>query len=101
MALVVRLQITAGDGVRGLETLEVRRLTPLRESRRPADERHDYQARRYDTQGAELATAVFRHRYGDGAWMCVMRALMALTLSTRVEGAPIRSVAGFDLGEST
>lgn len=99
MALVVRLQITAGNRLMGLETLEVRRLTPLVDSLRPNDEQHDYQARRIDRTGATLATAKFTHRYGDGAWMCTMRALMALTLTTRVEGDSIRTVEGFDLGE--
>jgi hypothetical protein len=96
MALVVRLQITASDalglvGLDDIETLEIRRLTHLHSSH-PDDERHEYLAVRYSPTGDKRAEARFRHRYGDGAWMCVLRALMALRVSTRVVGQPLHEL---------
>ena len=89
MALAIRLQITnTAGGLDDIETLEIRRLTSLH-SAHPDDERHQYLAIRYSPTGDKRAEAHFRHRYGDGAWMCVLRGLMALRVSTRVVGQPL------------
>ena len=81
MALVVRLQITSGSHHRldDIETLEVRRLTMLRRDREHADDEvHEYVAHRLSPTGEIRARAQFEHRYGDGAWRCVQRALHAM-----------------------
>ena len=81
MALVVRLQITnGGGGLDDIELLEVRRLTRLHSTTASgkAQEVHEYAATRFGMAGDVRATAQFSHRYGDGAWVCVLKALEAL-----------------------
>lgn len=76
MALVIDLRITAGAELAPLDRLVIRRLTALHAPMdKAADEVHQYEAK---VGEPVRATTTFAHRYGDGAWVCVLKALEAL-----------------------
>jgi hypothetical protein len=78
MGLYVHLDITAGrEGMKSLGVLEILRQEPLLDQEDHSDEIHEYVAKVHD--GVLVAAAArFSHRYGDGAWALVHRALEAL-----------------------
>lgn len=72
MALVLDLQITYTDGsLKNLDRLVIRRLRPLEDPFDPSDEVHPYDA--FLEQGDGVVQ--LEHRYGDGAWVLVCKAL--------------------------
>lgn len=80
MGLYVDLTITTSSGsLRRLGSVEIVRLLPLRNPEDPNDETHRYRARRSTAKGTDRE-AFFDHRYGDGAWTCVEKALGSLDL---------------------
>lgn len=84
MALVVDLRVTTGHGTDRIQLLEVRRLTGLH-SRNPDDEVHRYVAQPFVDDQPSGRGREFEHRYGDGAWVCVARALHALGIDPGTE----------------
>ncbi len=78
MGIYVRVDLALGDvGTKSLGVLEILRQEPLIDRDRPNDETHNYMAKVSNgriTQGPVL----FIHRYGDGAWVCIAKALKAL-----------------------
>lgn len=79
MALVVQIGITVRrpDGAQFIEPideLEIRRLEPLVNPGHPAWEVHRYRASTH-TPGDPVE---FMHRYGEGAAVCVEKALTAI-----------------------
>lgn len=80
MAMVIKLQATAGGTLHTLGTVEVQRQTRLDNPEDPYDEVHTYDVRQYRGFGnipAQEATTV-EHRYGDGAWTLAQKAIEAL-----------------------
>lgn len=77
MPLEVSLQVTTGGDLQAIETLRISRITSLHNRDRD-DQVHHYVAERFSPEGMPRAKATFRHRYGDGAWVCTLRALLAL-----------------------
>jgi len=89
VALVVDLGITAvAGGVKRIEVLEIRRLEMLQDRSQPFDEVHTYRVRRYSKEQGNpvqdgltyLDEKEIEHRYGDGAWVLVRKAMDALGL---------------------
>lgn len=87
MALVVEIGITAGNRIQPIETVEIRRLEDLADPRHPDNETHPYAVTAY-VENVKVATAEITHRYGDGARVCVKRALDALWADPREEQNP-------------
>lgn len=82
MALVVQIGVTnSHGGIQPIETLEIRRLEPLRVSDRPDLIVYPYMATVHEFRDGGFApgqTATLEHRYGDGAKTLVSNALAAL-----------------------
>lgn len=82
MALVVQIGVTnSRGGIQPIETLEIRRLEPLRLSESPDLEVYPYVATVHEFRDGvpvPAQTATLAHRYGDGAKTLVSNALAAL-----------------------
>lgn len=76
MGLYADLRITDGRGSKSIGMLEIVRQEPLIDRENPHDETHRYVAR----IGRKQAEVM--HRYGDGAWRLVERALEQLDIDT-------------------
>lgn len=87
MGLFVDLRITARTGsTRHIGFLEIVRKEHLHNFQDPNDEEHPYVVRVYDDEMRLIASSSVKHRYGDGAWMLVAKAMEALDLNTSVNG---------------
>lgn len=81
MALVMKVAVTERGGrLRSIETIEIRRLEPLRDPDDPSDETHRYRVRVYESDDLVRVRAEVEveHRYGDGARRLMWLALSAL-----------------------
>lgn len=81
MALVMRAAVTGRGGrLQSIETIEIRRLGPLRNPDDPSDETHRYRVRVYaaDDFATVRQEVEVEHRYGDGARRLMWLALSAL-----------------------
>lgn len=88
MSLVIDLGITYTDGsLRSIDRLIIRRLTGLRRPLRAEDEVHEYEA----YLSAEDVYVRLEHRYGDGAWVLVRKALEELETQ---HGKNVETVTG-------
>lgn len=79
MGLYLRMEITSG----GLSTKHLGDLVIVREEAlvnkaNPDDEVHPYRTQIVNNGRTVKGPEKFEHRYGDGAWTCVRRALEAL-----------------------
>lgn len=86
MALVVDLKITAGGTLQRLGSVEIVRQESLENPEFPYDEVHTYVVKRYKGFGGrnDGVPATVEHRYGDGAWALVQKALAALKIEDRM-----------------
>ena len=85
MGLYVDLRITATYGTVRLGLLEILRTEHLIDKTNPADEEHSYDVRVYDEDMKIVARGTTRHRYGDGAWVLVAKAMEAAKLTPSLE----------------
>lgn len=91
MGLYVDLRITAPlRGTKRLSFLEIVRDEHLIDPQNPAGEEHSYDVRVYDEDMFVTARASVRHRYGDGAWVLVARAMEAANLTHSLESEIVR-----------
>lgn len=86
MAMVIKLQATAGGTLQTLGVVEVQRQTRLENPDDPYDEVHTYDVRRFKGMGSTRAQepTTVDHRYGDGAWTLAQKALAALKIEDRM-----------------
>jgi hypothetical protein len=80
MSLIVRVSVEPAEELVG--TLVIQRQEDLR----PGRGFHAYVASRLDEHGNTVASARLRHRYTDGAWVLVAKALKALKSNIDGEG---------------
>ena len=85
MGLYVDLRITATYGTVRLGFLEIIRTEHLTDKKNPADEEHAYDVRVYDEDMKIVTRGTTRHRYGDGAWVLVAKAMEAAKLTPSLE----------------
>ncbi len=79
MGLYMDLKITkSGLSMENLGGLEITRQGALLNPKEPQNETHTYKASIWKSGRLVKGPVSFTHRYGDGAWMCVRRALEAL-----------------------
>lgn len=79
MGLYGDLKITSGPGhMIVLGGVEIIRQEPLDNRERPDDEVHSYKASIWKSGEIIRGPIFFRHRYGDGAWTCLKKALEGL-----------------------
>lgn len=79
MAMVIKLQATAGGTLQTLGTIEVQRQEPLVNPENPYLERHTYVAKKFRGFGAiqEGKPVTVEHVYGEGAWALAQKVLDA------------------------
>ncbi|WNN95161.1 hypothetical protein SEA_MAGRITTE_210 [Microbacterium phage Magritte] len=79
MGLYLGLEITSGGmSTQRLGGLEIIRTEPLKNRENPEDEVHTYKASFWKSGTKTKGPVTFTHRYGDGAWVAVRRALEVL-----------------------